>query len=88
MSKLFATLSILVSVLHDYFNNLTKLFLNLYLAKFLDISAKLIFPCKTKFNDKDMLLIFLPKESLENDYFFLQIFFILFINIYFIHNYI
>jgi len=33
-----------LSVLHNYFDGLTKLFSNLYLAKFLDFSAKLSFP--------------------------------------------
>jgi len=35
-----------LSVLHNYFDGLTKLFLNLYLAKFLDISAKSFFTCR------------------------------------------
>jgi len=41
MLKLFATL---LSALHNYFNG-TKLFSDLYLAKFLDTSAKPFFPC-------------------------------------------
>jgi len=34
-----------LSVLYNYFNNPTELFSNLYLAKFLDTSAKPFFPC-------------------------------------------
>jgi len=34
-----------LSFLHNYFDGLTKLFSDLYLAKFLDISAKSFFPC-------------------------------------------
>jgi len=41
--KSFDILLIRLSILHNYFNGLTKLFLNLYLAKFLDTSAKLFF---------------------------------------------
>jgi len=33
------------SVLHNYFNDLTKLFSDLYLVKFLDTSAKSFFSC-------------------------------------------
>jgi len=32
-------------VLYNYFDDPTKLFLDLYLAKFLNISAKPFFPC-------------------------------------------
>jgi len=39
MLKLFAALSSLLSVPRNYFNSLAKLFLGLYLAKFLDTSA-------------------------------------------------
>jgi len=35
-----------LSVLYNYFDGLTKLFLNLYLVKFLDILVKLFFPRK------------------------------------------
>jgi len=41
--KNFNILAISISVLHNYFNSLTKLFLNLYLAKFLNILAKCSF---------------------------------------------
>jgi len=34
-----------LSVLHNYFDGLTKLFSDLYLVKFLDSSAKPFFPC-------------------------------------------
>jgi len=34
-----------VLIIHNYFNNLIKLFLDPYLAKFLDFSAKLFFSC-------------------------------------------
>jgi len=34
-----------LSVLNNYFYDLTKLFLNLYLVKFLVILAKTVFPC-------------------------------------------
>jgi len=36
-----------LSVLHNYFDGLTKLFSDLYLAKFLYILAKLFFFCAT-----------------------------------------
>jgi len=52
MLKLFAALSTLIHF--NYFDNPTKLFSDLYLAKFLDTSAKLFFPCNhdilTRFN--------------------------------------
>jgi len=41
--KNFNILGISMSVLHNYFNSLTKLFLNLYPAKFLNILAKCSF---------------------------------------------
>jgi len=34
-----------LSVLHNYFDDLIKLFSDLYLVKFLDSSAKPFFPC-------------------------------------------
>jgi len=34
-----------LSILHNYFDDLTKLFSNQYLTKFLDTSAKPFFPC-------------------------------------------
>jgi len=37
-------LTISLSVLYNYFNSITKLFSNLYLAKFLNILAKIFFP--------------------------------------------
>jgi len=44
MSKFFVRgFAIFLCFLHNYFNGPTKLFSNLYLAKFLDISAKLFF---------------------------------------------
>jgi len=42
----FDNLVINLSVLHNYFDEVTKLFLNLYLVKFLDILVKLFFPHK------------------------------------------
>ena len=36
-----------LSVLHNYFDDPIKLFLDLYLAKFLDASTKLSFLCST-----------------------------------------
>jgi len=36
---------ILTNVLYNYFDSLTKLFLNLYLAKFSDTSVKPFFLC-------------------------------------------
>jgi len=39
------TSSTSLSVLHNYFDDPAKLFSDLYLAKFLDISAKLFYPC-------------------------------------------
>jgi len=45
-SKLFAVLFSMLEILilRNYFNNPTKLFLDVYLAKFLDTSAKSFFP--------------------------------------------
>jgi len=42
-AKNFDILTTSLSVLHNYFDSSTKLFSNLYLAKFLDISAKSFF---------------------------------------------
>jgi len=42
MLKLFAALS---STVHNYFDASTKLFSDLYLAKFIDTSAKPFFSC-------------------------------------------
>jgi len=44
MLKFFVTL--LFTLKHNYFDGLTKLFSDLYLAKFLDALAKLFFSCK------------------------------------------
>jgi len=44
--KIYNILAISLSVLHNYFNSLTKLFSDLYLAKFLDTLVKPFFPCK------------------------------------------
>jgi len=47
-AKSFDILAILLaslSILHNYFDDLTKLFSDLYLAKFLDTSSKPFFPC-------------------------------------------
>jgi len=38
-------LASILNVLHNYFDSLIKLFSDLYLAKFLDTSAKPFFPC-------------------------------------------
>lgn len=43
-SKFFAAKSLCLSALHNYYNAPTKLFADLYLAKFVDISAKSSFP--------------------------------------------
>jgi len=43
-AKNFDILTTSLSVLHNYFDSLTKLFLDLYLAKFSDTSAKSFFP--------------------------------------------
>jgi len=46
--KLFIALSsilIIINFLHNYFNDSTKLFLDLHLTKFLETSAKTIFFC-------------------------------------------
>jgi len=45
VAKGFDILAINLSVLHNYFSDLTKLFLDLHLSKFLDTLAKLFFPC-------------------------------------------
>jgi len=44
VAKSFGILAISLSVIYNYFDGLTKLFLDLYLAKFLDTLAK-FFPC-------------------------------------------
>jgi len=44
VAKSFDNLAISLSVLHNYFDRLTKLFSDLYLAKFLDTSSKPSFP--------------------------------------------
>jgi len=44
-TKSFDILTISLSVLHNYFDNLTKLFSNLLSAKLLDILAKPSFTC-------------------------------------------
>jgi len=49
-AKSFDILGISLSVLHNHFNNPTKLFSNLYLAKFLDTSAKSFFPCMSYYH--------------------------------------
>jgi len=49
MSNVAKNFDILVAsliVLHNYFDNSTKSFSDLYLAKFLDTSAKSFFSCK------------------------------------------
>jgi len=43
-AKNFDTLATSLSVLQNYFDGLTKLFSNLYPAKFLDILSKSFFP--------------------------------------------
>jgi len=43
VAKNFGILAIILSILHNYFDDPTKLFLNLCLAKFLNTSAKLFF---------------------------------------------
>jgi len=43
-AKSFDIPAISLSVLHNYFDGLTKLFSNLYLTTFLDVSVKLLFP--------------------------------------------
>ena len=45
MSKFFAALPIMFEFLPNYFDGSTKLFSDLYLAKFLDTAAKSFFPC-------------------------------------------
>jgi len=51
MTKCLNILATNLNVLHNYFDSPTKLFSDLYLAKFLDISAKLFFPCMHEKND-------------------------------------
>jgi len=53
MLKLFVALSSTLKFLYNYFDGLTKIFLDLYLAKFLDPSAKLFFPCSREGNITD-----------------------------------
>jgi len=43
--KNFGVLATNLDVLNNYFDNLLKLFSDLYLAKLLDTSAKSFFPC-------------------------------------------
>ena len=45
-AKIFDILAISLRVQHDYFNGLTKLFSDLYPAKFLDTLAKPFFSCR------------------------------------------
>jgi len=46
-AKNFVILATSLNVLHNYFDGPNKIiFSDLYLAKFLDTSAKLFFPCK------------------------------------------
>ena len=45
IAKSFNIITISLSVLHNYLDGPTKLFSNLYLTKFLDISEKLSFLC-------------------------------------------
>jgi len=49
-----------LSFLHNYFDGLTKLFSNLYLAKFLDISAKSFFSC----THSDFFILYANKQDL------------------------
>jgi len=42
-------LAIILTILYNHFNSLTKLFSNLYLIKLLDTSAKLFFSCMIRF---------------------------------------
>jgi len=44
-AKSFNILATSLNVLHNYFNGPNKLFSDLYLAKFLNTSAKPFFPC-------------------------------------------
>jgi len=44
----FVILATSLNVLHNYFDSSIKLFSDLYLAKFLDFSAKLFFSCRVK----------------------------------------
>jgi len=44
-AKKFNILATSLSVLHNYFDDSTKLLADLYLATFLDTSAKPFFPC-------------------------------------------
>jgi len=45
MPQFFATLLIMLNVLHNYFDSSIKLFSDLCLVKFLDILATPFFPC-------------------------------------------
>jgi len=49
ISTLFAALIIMLE-LYNYFDGLIKLFSDLYLAKFLDISTKPFFPCALEYH--------------------------------------
>jgi len=44
-AKNFIILAISLKILHDYFDDPTKLFLDMYVTKFLAASAKSFFPC-------------------------------------------
>jgi len=46
--KTFCNIRQYFSILHNYFDKLTKLFSDLHPAKFLDTSAKPFFPCMDK----------------------------------------
>jgi len=58
-AKNFDILAISLSILHNYFDSSIKLFQDLYLAKFLDISAKPFIQCRYLFikNKMDRSLI-------------------------------
>jgi len=62
MLKLFVALSSRLNVLHNYSNSLIKLFLNLYLTKFLDTS-KLFF--SNKYKNKQIICSISLKNTLN-----------------------
>jgi len=67
VAKTFDFLVISLSILYNYFNDLTKLFSNLFLAEeFLDTLAKSFFPCGNE-------LCYKPKMVLPNEIFRTQL---------------
>jgi len=65
-AKSFDSLSAWASrINNNYLDGLTKLFLNLYLDKFLDTLSKSFFPCTIIWQYKNTLITFIDMQILE-----------------------